>query len=142
MNDDATINENGGKFAGMDRYAARAEIVKELDEMGLLVRIEDYTHNVGTHDRCKTVIEPMIKKQWFVKMDDLIKPATRISNLFPKDLKKHISTGRTISATGAYRVNFGGDTEYLHITVPNAERSLYANPKMHRPYARNADITE
>ena len=75
MNDDATINENGGKFAGMDRYAARAEIVKELDEMGLLVRIEDYTHNVGTHDRCKTVIEPMIKKQWFVKMDDLIKPA-------------------------------------------------------------------
>ena len=59
----------------MDRYAARAEIVKELDEMGLLVRIEDYTHNVGTHDRCKTVIEPMIKKQWFVKMDDLIKPA-------------------------------------------------------------------
>ena len=75
LNDDATINENGGKFAGMDRYEARKAIVKELDEMGLLVYIEDYSHNVGTHDRCGTTIEPMIKKQWFVKMDELIKPA-------------------------------------------------------------------
>ena len=75
MNDDATINENGGKFAGMDRYAAREAIVKELDEMELLVKIEDYSHNVGTHDRCKTTIEPLVKQQWFVKMDELIKPA-------------------------------------------------------------------
>ena len=75
MNDDATINENGGKFAGMDRYAAREAIVKELDEMGLLVKIEDYSHNVGTHDRCKTTIEPLVKEQWFVKMDELIRPA-------------------------------------------------------------------
>ena len=77
MNDDATINENGGKFAGMDRYAAREAIVKELDEMGLLVKIEDYTHNVGTHDRCKTTVEPLVKQQWFVKMDELIKPAVK-----------------------------------------------------------------
>ncbi len=75
MNDDATINANGGKFEGMDRYEARAAIVKELEEMGLLVGIEDYTHNVGTHDRCGTTIEPLIKQQWFVKMDELIKPA-------------------------------------------------------------------
>ncbi|MGN1315387.1 MAG: valine--tRNA ligase [Lachnospiraceae bacterium] len=75
MNDDATINENGGKFAGMDRYEARKAIVRELEEMGLLVRIEDHVHNVGTHDRCKTTIEPMIKQQWFVKMEELIKPA-------------------------------------------------------------------
>ncbi len=75
MNDDATINANGGKFQGMDRYAARAAIVKELEEMGLLVKIEDYSHNVGTHDRCGTTIEPLIKKQWFVKMEELIKPA-------------------------------------------------------------------
>ena len=75
MNDDATINKNGGKFEGMDRYEARAAIVKELDEMGLLVKIEDYSHNVGTHDRCKTTIEPLVKQQWFVKMDELIKPA-------------------------------------------------------------------
>ena len=77
MNDDATINENGGKFAGMDRYAAREQIVKELDEMGLLVRIEDYSHNVGTHDRCKTTVEPLVKQQWFVKMDELIQPAVK-----------------------------------------------------------------
>ena len=77
MNDDATINENGGKFAGMDRYEARKQIVKELDEMGLLVKIEDYSHNVGTHDRCKTTIEPLVKEQWFVKMDELIKPAVK-----------------------------------------------------------------
>ncbi len=75
MNDNATINKNGGKFEGMDRYEARAAIVKELDEAGLLVKIEDYSHNVGTHDRCKTTIEPLVKEQWFVKMDELIKPA-------------------------------------------------------------------
>ncbi len=75
MNDDATINANGGKFEGMDRYAARKQIVSELEEMGLLVKVEDYTHNVGTHDRCKTTVEPLIKPQWFVKMDELIKPA-------------------------------------------------------------------
>ena len=75
MNDDATINANGGKFEGMDRYEARAAIVKELEEMGYLVKIEDHVHNVGTHDRCKTTVEPMVKQQWFVKMDELIKPA-------------------------------------------------------------------
>lgn len=75
MNDDATINENGGKYAGMDRYEARKQIVAELDQMGLLVKIEDYSHNVGTHDRCKTTVEPLVKQQWFVKMDELIKPA-------------------------------------------------------------------
>ncbi|MBR4767666.1 MAG: valine--tRNA ligase, partial [Lachnospiraceae bacterium] len=92
-NDDATINENGGKFAGMDRYEARKAIVKELDEMGLLVKIEDHKHNVGTHDRCGTTIEPMIKKQWFVKMDELIKPAVKAVKegeikLIPKRMEK------------------------------------------------------
>ncbi len=77
LNDDATINANGGKFEGMDRYECRDAIVKELDEMGLLVKIEDYSHNVGTHDRCHTTVEPMIKAQWFVKMDELIKPAVK-----------------------------------------------------------------
>ena len=75
MNDDATINENGGKYEGLDRYEARKQIVEELEKEGLLVKIEDYSHNVGTHDRCGTTIEPLIKKQWFVKMDELIKPA-------------------------------------------------------------------
>ena len=75
LNDDATINELGGKYAGMDRYEARKAIVSDLDALGLLVRVEDHSHNVGTHDRCSTTVEPMIKKQWFVKMEDLIKPA-------------------------------------------------------------------
>ena len=75
MNDDATINENGGVYAGMDRYEARKAIVEEMDRQGLLVKIEDYSHNVGTCYRCHTTVEPMIKKQWFVKMDELIKPA-------------------------------------------------------------------
>ncbi len=93
LNDDATINENGGKFKGMDRYECRAKIVEELDAMGLLVRIEDYSHNVGTHDRCGTTVEPMIKKQWFVKMNDLIKPAVKAVQdgeirLVPKRMEK------------------------------------------------------
>lgn len=75
LNDDATINELGGKYAGMDRYEARKAMVADLDALGLLVKVEDHVHNVGTHDRCKTTVEPMIKQQWFVKMDELIKPA-------------------------------------------------------------------
>lgn len=77
LNDDATINANGGVYEGMDRYEARKAIVEELDRQGLLVKIEDYSHNVGTHDRCKTTVEPMVKEQWFVKMDELIKPAVK-----------------------------------------------------------------
>ena len=75
MNDDATINEHGGKYAGMDRYEARKAIVADLEEQGYLVKIEDHTHNVGTHDRCHTTVEPLIKQQWFVKMEELAKPA-------------------------------------------------------------------
>jgi valyl-tRNA synthetase len=75
MNDDATINENGGKYAGMDRYEARKLIVKELEEQGLLVKVVPHSHNVGTHDRCHTTVEPLVKQQWFVKMEELAKPA-------------------------------------------------------------------
>ena len=75
LNDDATINKLGGKYAGMDRYEARKAMVADLEAQGLLVKVEDHVHNVGTHDRCKTTVEPMIKQQWFVKMDELIKPA-------------------------------------------------------------------
>ena len=75
MNDDGTINSNGGKFKGMDRYEARKAIVAELEKMGLLVKVVPHVHAVGTHDRCKTTVEPMIKQQWFVKMDEMIKPA-------------------------------------------------------------------
>ncbi|MBQ4481755.1 MAG: valine--tRNA ligase [Lachnospiraceae bacterium] len=93
LNDDGTINENGGKYAGMDRYAARDAIVGELDSMGLLVKIEDYSHDVGTHDRCHTTVEPLVKEQWFVKMDELIRPAVNgIKNkeirLVPENMEK------------------------------------------------------
>ena len=75
MNDDATINELGGKYAGMDRYEARKAMVADLDALGLLVKVVPHTHNVGTHDRCKTTVEPMVKPQWFVKMGEMAKEA-------------------------------------------------------------------
>lgn len=75
LSDDAKINENGGKYEGLDRFIAREKIVEELSSLGLLLKVEDITHNVGTHDRCKSNIEPMVKPQWFVKMKDLAEPA-------------------------------------------------------------------
>ncbi|MBQ2801189.1 MAG: valine--tRNA ligase [Lachnospiraceae bacterium] len=75
MNDDATINKNGGKYTGMDRYEARKQMVADLEELGLLVKVETHNHNVGTHDRCNATVEPMVKQQWFVRMEEMIKPA-------------------------------------------------------------------
>ena len=74
MNDDATINVPGPYF-GMDRYVARKAMVEDLDKQGLLVKVVPHVHSVGTHDRCKTTVEPMVKQQWFVKMDEMAKPA-------------------------------------------------------------------
>ena len=74
MNDDATINERGGKYAGMDRYEARRAMVEDLEKQGLLVKVVDHEHSVGTHDRCKTTVEPMIKPQWFVRMKEMARP--------------------------------------------------------------------
>ena len=75
LNDDGTINENGGEYEGLDRLEAREKIVERLKKEGLLKEVEDISHNVGTHDRCRTDIEPMIKPQWFVKMDEMARPA-------------------------------------------------------------------
>lgn len=75
MNDDGTVNNQGGKYAGMDRYEARKAIVKDLEDQGYLVKIKDHVHNVSCHDRCGTTIEPMISRQWYVKMESLAKPA-------------------------------------------------------------------
>ena len=77
MNDDATINELGGKYAGMDRYEARKAMVEDLDKLGLLVKVVPHNHSVGTHDRCHATVEPMIKPQWFVKMDEMAKAAIK-----------------------------------------------------------------
>ena len=75
LNDDATIKCPGSKYDGMDRYEARKVMVEDLKALGLLVKIVPTKHNVGTHDRCGTTVEPMIKPQWFVRMDEMAKPA-------------------------------------------------------------------
>ena len=79
MDDRAVMNENAGKYAGMERYEARKRIVEDLRELGLLEKIENHSHNVGTCYRCDTVIEPILSRQWFVKMKPLAEPAIRSS---------------------------------------------------------------
>ena len=93
INDDATMNHYAGKDEGMDRDEGRKALVDDLKEQGLLVKVEPHSHNVGTHDRCGTTVEPMVKQQWFVKMDELIKPAVEaVKNgdiqLLPKRMEK------------------------------------------------------
>lgn len=85
LNDDATMNEASGPYKGMDRYEARKAIIKDLEVLGLLAKIEVHAHSVGTHDRCGCTIEPMIKKQWFVAMEEMAKPA--IEALKSQELK-------------------------------------------------------
>ena len=75
LDDRGFVNENGGKYKGMDRYEARKQIIKDLEDLGLLVKIEPHKHNVGTCQRCGTVVEPMVSKQWYVKMKPLAEPA-------------------------------------------------------------------
>ena len=75
MTDDAKIVNDYPKYAGMDRYEARKAIVEDLEKEGALVRIEDYNHNVGTCYRCGSTVEPRVSTQWFVKMEELAKPA-------------------------------------------------------------------
>ena len=77
LNDDATINCPGSKYDGMDLYEARKAMVQDLTDLGLLVKVVPTKHNVGTHDRCGTTVEPMIKPQWFVRMEEMAKPAIR-----------------------------------------------------------------
>ena len=80
FNEDATVNANGGKYEGMYRYECRKAVVKDLEEGGLLVKIEDHEHEVGTCYRCGTTVEPMTSAQWFVKMAPLAKPAMDVVN--------------------------------------------------------------
>lgn len=75
MNDDGSINENGGKYQGLDRYEARKQMVQDLETGGYLLAVKPHSHNVGTHERCGTVIEPLLKEQWFLRMKELAEPA-------------------------------------------------------------------
>lgn len=78
IDEEGKMNENAGKFCGMTREEARDAVVEELKKLGNLVKIEDYSHNVGHCERCKTIIEPLISSQWFVKMSELAKPAIEV----------------------------------------------------------------
>ena len=78
LDDNGKVNELGGKYQGLDRYEARKQIVKDLEEGGYLVRVEDYAHNVGTCCRCHNDVEPIISAQWFVKMKPLAEEAIRV----------------------------------------------------------------
>ncbi len=80
MNDDATMNKFAGKYEGMDRYECRKAMVEELKELGFLIKIEPYSHNVGTCYRCHNTVEPMTSNQWFVKMEPLAGPALDVVN--------------------------------------------------------------
>ena len=75
MDDNAIMNDNAGQYKGLDRYEARKKIVEDLEKLGLLVKSEGHTHNVGTCQRCRTVVEPLISKQWYVRMKPLAEPA-------------------------------------------------------------------
>ena len=112
--DDGTINANGGKYEGMDRYACRKAVVADLEEQGYLVKVEPYNHNVGTCYRCHNDVEPLISAQWFVRMKPLAEEAIRVGQrrhhpLCTRALHQDlISTGWKMSMTGASPVSSGG----------------------------------
>ena len=139
--DDAHIKPEWGKYAGMDRMEARKAIVEDLEKEGAIVKIEDYSHNVGVCYRCHSSIEPKVSKQWFVKMEPLAKPAIDcVKNgevkFVPERSIRHIITGWKTSRTGVFPVSFGGVTGFRHGTATSAARLLFQ--RRHRQFARNA----
>ena len=122
MNDDATINENGGKYAGMDRYEAREAIVQDLEDQGYLVKVEEYTHSVGVHERCHHTVEPLIKQQWFVRMEELAKPAVKALEtgelkLIPERMNKIYLQWLNNIRDWCISRQIWWDTEFRHITA-------------------------
>ena len=129
MNDDATMNSYAGKYEGMDRYECRKAMIKDLEDEGLLVKVEDHSHNVGQCYRCGTTVEPIVSKQWFVKMKPLAQPAIDAvkngdTQFVPEHFERCISTGLKIFVIGVFHVSFGGDTEYLLSIVTIAAKLL------------------
>ena len=137
IDDDGTINENGGKYNGMDRYECRKAIVKDLEEQGYLVKTEPYSHNVGTCYRCHNDVEPLISAQWFVKMEPLAKEAIRVvkdgdDQVRARALHQDLySTGWRMSMTGASPVSCGGATRSPPGTATTADTSPSAG-RTHR----------
>ena len=127
MDDSGLINENGGKYAGVSKEDARAQIVEELKQLGLWVKIEDYKHNVGHCYRCDTTVEPLVSKQWFVSMKSLAEPA--IEAVRSGDIK--LVSKRSESVYFNWMENIrdwcisgscGGGTASLRITARTAAR--------------------
>ena len=142
MTDDAKIVDDYPKYAGMDRYEARKAIVKDLEAEGALIKVEDYSHNVGTCYRCGTTVEPRVSKQWFVKMKPLAQPAIDAvkngeTKFVPSHFEKTYFHCLKISVTGVYYVSCGGDIRYLPFTAMTVANLLL--PKMIKQYALNAE---
>ena len=129
---DAKMNDQAGAYAGLDRYEARKRIVADLETLGLIEKIEDYTNNIGSCQRCKTVVEPRVSTQWFAKAKILAKPRHRSRR--DQQNRNHprasgaatTSSGCTTSATGASRASSGGDTASRPGIARTATRSSSA----------------
>jgi len=116
--DEAKLNDNGLHYAGMDRFKVRKEIEKELEEKGLLEQVENYTNNVGTSERTGAVIEPKISNQWFLKMEDLAKPA--LDNVMDDTIKFHPTKFKNI-----YRNWMENVTDWKTIVVGAPNTGLF-----------------
>lgn len=126
FDDSSIMGDLVPEYKGLTTLEARKLIVKKLEELGALVKTEDYTHNVGKCYRCHNTVEPRISNQWFVKMKELAEPAIKAVKeddikFIPKRYEKHILTGWKIFKIGVYHVNYGGDIEYQHIIVMNVD---------------------
>ena len=142
MTDDAHINENGGKYCGMDLMTARKAVVEDLDKGGFLVKVEEHSHNVGECYRCSTTVEPRVSKQWFVKMQPLAEPAIEAvkqgkTKFVPERFDKTYYHWK-ISRIGVFPDSFGGDIVSLLITVRIAVKWWF--PKKPFRFAQNAAV--
>ena len=135
------MNENAGPYQGMDRFECRKQIVEDFERDGVLIKIEDYHHMVGHCYRCKTIVEPNLSLQWFVKTKPLAKTAIEAvrdgrTRIIPRSGRRPISNGWRIYGIGVSLDRSGGAIVFLPGIVSNAERSLC--PRRPRPLAQNA----
>ncbi len=127
---DAAMTDEAGKYAGQDRYECRRQIVSDLEAMGLLVKIEDHRHAVGQCYRCNTVVEPLVSKQWFVKMKPLA--GGQLSRRWKREKfvsfrngsANTICIGWKICGTGAFLGSCGGGTPHSRLVLFGVRRDL------------------
>ena len=130
LDDKGVVNEFGGKYQGLDRYEARKQIVADLDAQGYLVKVEDYSHNVGTCYRCHQDVEPIISAQWFVKMKPLAEEAIRVvkdgeTKFVPDRFSKTYMNWMEKSGTGAFPGSSGGVIRFPPGPAPTAVTSPF-----------------